>query len=886
MSTPTQKAKKAGDRRKRREAERNGEVLEPRKRGNPGNFPGEQLSFLQEREGAYLAAQGRGQIATFLAGVMNQWWEKFPWYKDLDATDPVGALRNGKHRQRAAANQAAHGHALARAESPMHSGGTEGVVTPPNTDEGASAAATTRNDDMPVASSTPDAGPAVQWASTDGVDPALKDEVQNIVAGQIKSWFSHRKTVANQSEKNPYGEWLKGFQRLLVAPRKQVIHKFYMQQKEFSPKVDARFKGKWESAKLEKKFELDFRCKCAKELLEEEPESVQIEVGRKLDAIHEAAVERHRKQVDLIANPDVPDPEAQIECRRSLAQVVQPFFDGVAKLTGYHVTLLAGAGPPPDSVKYSLTTLHSGRSWVPGVGRQGLKFDEWQPEQFKKKVMHQFMSFLLETNEHSATLLTINNDDQTSTGKKEELREVPKWLLPIFVSRPLTRCNAAPPEAEWPYTPVLQSDREMNAWLLSAVTALPTQEGCGRMAVLESELLLVFSLHLRVPAPQAELRLLSKSEFERENNIARNCELAHSLQEDVHAIAKAMKPTANPKAPAVIAPRRKSGRLANKDIAPLMLPEVNAEGDIVMHDVDEDDMWDAGEDEGQQGREIPIEPLGLRPLTKTATDAEGTTSGGEIPIEPLGSRLLAKTATDAEGATSGGEIPIEPPGLRPLDKTATDREGMESGREIHVQPPGSRPLDKMTTNAEGAASGGEIPVQRPKPCALYKTALGAVAGTTTAGSVGLAKTTVIAEGGSRAAVASAGNGAGELEMEMDPEAGEDKEDVGSAKGGEEELKGESRKELELHIKRQGWTRWMQDGHLILAGCAGGEGWHKAVSKWTELERAYGFKTSSKALPKPGRPEAVQVWTKYSRRVDKPPPLGVSVEKFSTEWWDW
>jgi hypothetical protein len=86
-------------------------------------------------------------------------------------------------------------------------------------------------------------------------------------------------------------------------------------------------------------------------------------------------------------------------CRRNLAQVVQPFLDGVSKLTGYHITLLAGTGRPPDSIKYSLTTLHAGRTWVPGLGQKGLRFDEWEPELFKKKVMLHFMNFLLETNE-------------------------------------------------------------------------------------------------------------------------------------------------------------------------------------------------------------------------------------------------------------------------------------------------------------------------------------------------------------------------------------------------------------------------------------------------------------------------------------------------------
>jgi hypothetical protein len=39
----------------------------------------------------------------------------------------------------------------------------------------------------------------------------------------------------------------------------------------------------------------------------------------------------------------------------NLAQVVQPFLDGIAKLTGLHVTLLAGTAPPPGSEKFIMT---------------------------------------------------------------------------------------------------------------------------------------------------------------------------------------------------------------------------------------------------------------------------------------------------------------------------------------------------------------------------------------------------------------------------------------------------------------------------------------------------------------------------------------------------
>ncbi|KAJ7086811.1 hypothetical protein B0H15DRAFT_755779, partial [Mycena belliarum] len=78
--------------------------------------------------------------------------------------------------------------------------------------------------------------------------------------------------------------------------------------------------------------------------------------------------------------------------------------------------------------------------------------------------------------------------------------------------------------------------------------------------------------------------------------------------------------------------------------------------------------------------------------------------------------------------------------------------------------------------------------------------------------------------------------------------------------------------------------WMMDGYAILAACAGGDGWLEAVRTWTELERAYGFKTSSKPLPTDGRHPALHEWTKCGRRVDKAPVF--KLEEFQSAWWVW
>ncbi|KAJ7459142.1 hypothetical protein B0H11DRAFT_1737462 [Mycena galericulata] len=77
---------------------------------------------------------------------------------------------------------------------------------------------------------------------------------------------------------------------------------------------------------------------------------------------------------------------------------------------------------------------------------------------------------------------------------------------------------------------------------------------------------------------------------------------------------------------------------------------------------------------------------------------------------------------------------------------------------------------------------------------------------------------------------------------------------------------------------------MTDGYVVLNACAGGAGWKTLVARWTELERTYGFETSSRALPTTGRPLAVAAWTKSGRQTKKPPAF--ELEKFVEEWGAW
>lgn len=100
-------------------------------------------------------------------------------------------------------------------------------------------------------------------------------------------------------------DWLDTFKRPHV-PRKLPLHKFYMQREEYAALVEERFNEKWPLAGLETNFALDFRCKCAKELLDEEEEEVRAELAEALNAEHEAAMTDYHGRADAMSSPEAP----------------------------------------------------------------------------------------------------------------------------------------------------------------------------------------------------------------------------------------------------------------------------------------------------------------------------------------------------------------------------------------------------------------------------------------------------------------------------------------------------------------------------------------------------------------------------------------------------
>lgn len=90
------------------------------------------------------------------------------------------------------------------------------------------------------------------------------------------------------------------------APRLTPAYKFYMAHVDHETKVNDAFEVEWSVADLPKSHALDFRCKLAKRLFNEEPLEIQMTMEQGAKAAHETALAAHASGIK--AEPtDVPE---------------------------------------------------------------------------------------------------------------------------------------------------------------------------------------------------------------------------------------------------------------------------------------------------------------------------------------------------------------------------------------------------------------------------------------------------------------------------------------------------------------------------------------------------------------------------------------------------
>ncbi|KAJ7797380.1 hypothetical protein B0H14DRAFT_2618994 [Mycena olivaceomarginata] len=481
--------------------------------------------------------------------MLGLWWTTFPWYEGYgpDGT-PVPKEKGVSAPPRAGEMLGVGGIAPAPTASTDASAPTTSADA--SSTDAPTATTTTAMPSTDV-SLTPASviASAGQWAATGGVNPEFRDKIKGEVAAQVKGWFSHKKTATNRSNKNPFLDWLEGFERPGPAPRKLPLHKFYMQHPDYADAVEGRFNEKWPDAKLEQ----NARRSC----LWRRTRGTRRELAKELDEEHEEALARYTGRADKVSEPDEPDAAKREACRMNLAQVVQPFLDGINKLTGLHVTLLAGFAPPSGSDRFTMTSLHSGRTLDIG-GSPGYKFHEWDPEGFKKNVMVHWMKFLAETAEHTATRVapgsggarlevpaptgmamevpvppgsgnvasaapeqSLTNNKESDGGRSRKRRDItPNETPSPTVSRNSSREGSRSPSPE--RAPTLPSPPVQR----SATPELPTGYELGRAMQELLELLPTDERRHRL----YRLSRLHIEEFNRENNLVRNAALLDAAE--------------------------------------------------------------------------------------------------------------------------------------------------------------------------------------------------------------------------------------------------------------------------------------------------------------------------------------------------------------------
>jgi hypothetical protein len=153
-----------------------------KKVGNPGNFQGARLTFLEAQLPIYLSKKGCGEVSEYFTKMLGLWWTTFPWYEGYGPDGTPVPKEKG-------------------VSAPPRAGEMLGVggITPAPTASTDASAPTTSADasstDAPTATTTT-AMPSTdvsltpasviasagQWVATGGVNPEFRDKIKGEVA--------------------------------------------------------------------------------------------------------------------------------------------------------------------------------------------------------------------------------------------------------------------------------------------------------------------------------------------------------------------------------------------------------------------------------------------------------------------------------------------------------------------------------------------------------------------------------------------------------------------------------------------------------------------------------------------------------------------------------
>jgi hypothetical protein len=158
-----------------------------KKVGNPGNFRGERLAFLEGQLPIYLAKKGRVEVTDFFTKILGLWWAKFPWYEGYGPDGkPLRSVAGSASTTSTPTN-------ITDATTPSAPGLSADVASNATLVGPVNADASEGTGDIPTGGALGSAGP---WAATGGVNPELRDKIKGEIIAVRILWCGFYKVYA------------------------------------------------------------------------------------------------------------------------------------------------------------------------------------------------------------------------------------------------------------------------------------------------------------------------------------------------------------------------------------------------------------------------------------------------------------------------------------------------------------------------------------------------------------------------------------------------------------------------------------------------------------------------------------------------------------------
>ncbi|KAJ7511760.1 hypothetical protein B0H11DRAFT_2214638 [Mycena galericulata] len=221
--------------------------------------------------------------------------------------------------------------------------------------------------------------------SASSAEAEEKAKVTQDVTKKIKTWYNNHRG-ANGLQSNAFTEWLTRLRVPGSAPRRPADWQHYMKMPEYRDRVNDLFEERYPLKGPEAaRKALNQRGEVARELFDDEPDTVKTAVHTAADNAHAALLAKYNAG---IRGEISEDPEDQRLARLQFSSMVAPLLEGLRAHTGYYITLIAACrvGDEMDVI-----TLNEGKT----KGETPVDFAQWDEEAYRTKVLDHFVRYVL-----------------------------------------------------------------------------------------------------------------------------------------------------------------------------------------------------------------------------------------------------------------------------------------------------------------------------------------------------------------------------------------------------------------------------------------------------------------------------------------------------------